>query len=43
MTLLLVLRVAIPEGEEKAKNPTAFCKDKYFWKGILKILHDTEK
>lgn len=31
---------AILEGDEKAKNPTAFCKDESFWKGIL---HDIEK
>lgn len=43
LMLLLVLRVAILEGEEKAKNPTAFCKDKSLWKGILKTLQGIEK
>lgn len=43
MALLLVLRVAILKGEEKAKNPTAFRKDESFWKGLLKTLHDIEK
>lgn len=43
LALLLVLRVAILKGEEKAKNPTAFRKDESFWKGLLKTLHDIEK
>lgn len=43
LTLLLVLREAVLEGEEKAKNLTAFCNDKSFWKGILKTLHGVEK
>lgn len=34
---------AFPEVEVKAKDPTVFCKDKCFWKGIQKTLHGTEK
>lgn len=43
LTLLLVLREVILEGEEKTKSPTAFCNNKSFWKGIVKTLHGVEK